>query len=374
METPHHIVLRRRAMANVVDFAFSTLAHTSGRLPAANPARYGVERLRDISYGPLGADHTVDVYRPIERSGPLPVVVYFHGGAFRSLSKDTHWLMGIAFARRGYIVVSANYRLAPRHPFPAAAHDACDAWRWATEHVGEYGGDPSRMAVAGESAGANLASVIAVASAWRQTEPRARMIYEETPQPVVALPACGILQVSEPERYRRPGTRLAYEIIANLEHTATCRETGRTWMFPWPTRFVWWSAALPIVRRRRFFCPSELAMRWSPTVSAWQWRCRDTARAQTCGCTMAKSMPSTPSSGARTRDSAGRKCWRSWTNTHVRAPERARPGSRRDEARHAPRAAATPLAALAGVPLFAPSLWGGHLRRRPGATRGAART
>ena len=58
-----------------------------------------------------------------------------HGGAFQSLSKDTHWLMGLAFARRGYVVFSINYRLAPKHRFPAGLQDACTAARWVHENA-----------------------------------------------------------------------------------------------------------------------------------------------------------------------------------------------------------------------------------------------
>ena len=219
IRTPRHVLLRRRVLANVVDGSFSALARTAGRLPAANPARHGVERIAGIAYRDTGsADHTVDIYRPVERRGPLPVVVYFHGGAFRALSKDTHYLMGIAFARRGYVVVSANYRLAPRHRFPAAPEDACAAWLWAAEHAAEFGGDPRQVAVAGESAGANLAAVIAVVSAWQRPEAWARRVYDLGPRPLAVLPACGIFQVSNPERFRRRLLTPAYEVIANLEH------------------------------------------------------------------------------------------------------------------------------------------------------------
>ena len=51
-------------------------------------------------------------------------MLYVHGGGFRILSKDTHWIMGLAFARRGFLVFNIGYRLAPKHPFPAAIADA----------------------------------------------------------------------------------------------------------------------------------------------------------------------------------------------------------------------------------------------------------
>ncbi|MBB5390083.1 MULTISPECIES: alpha/beta hydrolase [unclassified Herbaspirillum] len=105
----------------------------------------------------------VRVYRPLAFQGRIPTVVFFHGGGFvlgsvelmddivRKLCRDT-----------GAVVVSADYRLAPEHPFPAAHDDALAATRWALKNVETLGGDPLRVAVAGESAGANLATSAAI--------------------------------------------------------------------------------------------------------------------------------------------------------------------------------------------------------------------
>ncbi|MCW3479696.1 alpha/beta hydrolase [Neisseriaceae bacterium JH1-16] len=95
-------------------------------------------------------------------NGPLPVVAFFHGGGFVSLGLDSH----DALCRRlallsGALVVSFDYRLAPEAPFPAAAHDAVAAVRWLHAHAAALGGDPGRIAVAGDSAGGNLAAVAA---------------------------------------------------------------------------------------------------------------------------------------------------------------------------------------------------------------------
>ena len=116
--------LRRRAGALVVDNIFRGMASLGQLHPQARPERHGLAVERDVPYRPTGLrDHLLDVYRPLDASGPLPVVLYVHGGGFRILSKDTHWIMGLAFARRGYVVFNINYRLAPKHPFPAAIDD-----------------------------------------------------------------------------------------------------------------------------------------------------------------------------------------------------------------------------------------------------------
>ncbi|OYT71360.1 MAG: lipase [Chloracidobacterium sp. CP2_5A] len=101
----------------------------------------------------------VRIYAP-ESEQPLPVTVYLHGGGFVVGNLDSHDNICRALANRTpTIVVSVDYRLAPEHPFPAAPIDAFDALQWAIAQAEELGGDPARVAVAGDSAGANLATV-----------------------------------------------------------------------------------------------------------------------------------------------------------------------------------------------------------------------
>jgi acetyl esterase len=93
---------------------------------------------------------------------PLPVVVYLHGGGWVFGTLDSFDTVGRALANAsGAIVIVVDYRLAPEHPFPAGLEDAVAAVRWAAAHAGEIGGDPGRLAVAGDSAGGNLATVAA---------------------------------------------------------------------------------------------------------------------------------------------------------------------------------------------------------------------
>jgi acetyl esterase len=215
------------AGAFVVDNAFRGLARLGRLHPKSDPVRHGVEVLRDIAYQPTGsAAHTLDVYRPADRREPLPVVLYVHGGGFRILSKDTHWLMGLAFARRGYIVFNINYRLAPAHPYPAALEDASAALLWVHAHAARFGGDPARLVLAGESAGANLVTSLAIAAAWRREEPFARAVYDADIRPRAVVPACGLLQVSDCDRFRRR-RRLPPYILDRLEEVSESYLGGR---------------------------------------------------------------------------------------------------------------------------------------------------
>jgi acetyl esterase/lipase len=119
-------------------------------------------RIEDIGIpGPAGA-LPARVYEHTRRDGaPRPVVAYFHGGGWVQGDLETHHGLCARLAlRSGALVVAVDYRLAPEHPFPAAVEDCLAASRWLRSHGGEIGADPTRIAVAGDSAGGNLAAVV----------------------------------------------------------------------------------------------------------------------------------------------------------------------------------------------------------------------
>ncbi|KXF48839.1 esterase [Rhodococcus sp. SC4] len=106
---------------------------------------------------------SVRIYIPAAADGPLPVLIYIHGGGFVAGSIDLVDSPARLLADSlGVVVVAAGYRLAPEHPFSAAPDDIFDALSWVRDHIDEYGGDPRRIVIGGDSAGANLAAVTAL--------------------------------------------------------------------------------------------------------------------------------------------------------------------------------------------------------------------
>lgn len=116
-----------------------------------------VDRQLEGPAGPI----SIRVYSPRASDAPLPIVVYYHGGCWIFGSLESHDAACRALAKRSdAIVVSVAYRLAPEAPYPGPLDDAEAAFRWVVAHGSELGGDEARIAVAGDSAGGNLAAAV----------------------------------------------------------------------------------------------------------------------------------------------------------------------------------------------------------------------
>lgn len=148
--------------------SFEEISVEEGRAVVASftglqkPAQDVARVVNETIAGP-GGDQNLRIFIPEEQpDAPLPVVVYYYGGGFVAGSIDVADEANRALANDlGAIVVSTSYRLAPEYKFPAATDDTFAALRWVGDHIGDYGGDPARIAVMGDSAGGNLAAVAA---------------------------------------------------------------------------------------------------------------------------------------------------------------------------------------------------------------------
>lgn len=126
-------------------------------------ASAGVRIDRDLAYFTTGGETLrLDVYAPEAEPEKCPVVLLLHGGGWAIGDKKEHYNIGRSLAQAGFIAVSANYRLAPKHPYPAAVDDCRAALAWVRENAEDYNGDPARLGLMGESAGGHLSSLVAL--------------------------------------------------------------------------------------------------------------------------------------------------------------------------------------------------------------------
>jgi triacylglycerol lipase len=130
------------------------------RVPKAYP---GVSSVEELAYGP-DPRHRLDLFAPATPPGrPMPVVLFVPGGGFVGGAKSREGLpfyqnVGVFFARHGVVGINMNYRLAPGAPWPAGGEDVAAALRWVRGNVAGFGGDPARIFVFGQSAGATHAA------------------------------------------------------------------------------------------------------------------------------------------------------------------------------------------------------------------------
>ena len=130
----------------------------------------GTRQMGDgIAFGTTG--QRLDVWRPALRVGePRPVVVFFYGGGWAHGTRGAYAFAARALASQGFVVVVPDYRKVPGVRFPSFVQDAAQAVRWTRDHVAQFGGDPKRIAVAGHSAGAYNAVMLALDPRWLRAE------------------------------------------------------------------------------------------------------------------------------------------------------------------------------------------------------------
>ena len=161
-----------------------------------------LHRSTNVAYGPHRR-HRLDLWRTTTTPRGAPVLLYLHGGAWTFGDKREQGRpMLHEFVARGWIVVTANYRLAPRDPWPAQIEDVTRVLAWVKKNVGAHGGDPSRVVVAGGSAGGHLAALLALSSedpTWRPADVAGVADWRVAG----AIPFYGVLEMTGDERHWR---------------------------------------------------------------------------------------------------------------------------------------------------------------------------
>ncbi|AKV86458.1 esterase [Microbacterium sp. CGR1] len=151
----------------------------------------------DLAYADGGADTTMDVFTPASATGPLPTVVWIHGGAWISGSKENVDPYMRILAAEGYTTIAVNYTIGPEGVYPLAVHQLNDALAYIDAHADELGVDPTRIVLAGDSAGGQLASQMATLI----TSPDYADIMDVTPaleaeQVVATVLNCGVYDLA----------------------------------------------------------------------------------------------------------------------------------------------------------------------------------
>jgi pectinesterase len=132
-----------------------------------------VRAVTGVAYVRRGSrDLELDLYMPAARgTAPRPAIVFVHGGGWRTGVRANFAPMAIRMAERGYVAATIDYRLSPEAPYPAAIHDVKAAVRWVRAHASDYGIDPDRIAVAGGSAGGQIAALTGVTNDEARFDP-----------------------------------------------------------------------------------------------------------------------------------------------------------------------------------------------------------
>jgi acetyl esterase len=154
-----------RSQPSMADAVIQVIQDRGTVAPEKQPPMGKVE-MKNLP-GPAGNSIPVRIYTP-KGEGPFPVIVYYRGGGWVIASLDTYdsSCRGLCSLNNA-IVISVDYRQAPEHKFPAAPEDAYAAFQYIAEHASDFNGDGKRIAVAGESAGGNLATVVCLIAKQR---------------------------------------------------------------------------------------------------------------------------------------------------------------------------------------------------------------
>lgn len=194
----------------------ATLAAACSPLTAFDtlvPKDGGVRQVvRGAAFGPHPRQR-LDVYAPKRTGAPHPVIVFLYGGSWSSGTRTGYGFVGRALASRGFVVAIPDYRLVPEIRYPAFLQDNAAAVRWVRAHAAQVGGDPDRIVIAGHSAGAYNAAMLALDPRWLGADRQA---------------VRGWIGLAGPYDFAfdQPATRAAFGHVADPAETQPLRHAG----------------------------------------------------------------------------------------------------------------------------------------------------
>lgn len=165
MPSPRRLIVSA-VLGLVVALGVTAACSPLATFNALTPKDGGSRQAADgVAYGPDDRQK-LDIYVPVEGAGAHPVVVFAYGGSWNNGSRSRYAFVGRALAAEGFVTAVIDYRLVPDVVYPAFVEDGALAVRWVADHIGEYGGDPARIVLAGHSAGAYNMAMLGVEPAF----------------------------------------------------------------------------------------------------------------------------------------------------------------------------------------------------------------
>jgi acetyl esterase/lipase len=184
--------------------------------PVARPAG-AIREALDIRYYPGRDRQTLDVFAPEGAAGQRsPVVLFVHGGTWMAGDKNFFGMyrgVGRCLAKNGVVAVLINYRLSPGVRHPEHAKDVARAFAWTCRHIEEHGGDPRRIVLAGHSAGAHLATLVATDESFLK-DPALKLTDRDRAGLRGVVGVCGVYRIPAPEEFRKMAARIVPSLVS----------------------------------------------------------------------------------------------------------------------------------------------------------------
>ena len=208
-------------------------------------ATFSVEMVRDIPYAQKHSPHPrqhLDLFVPRNTQKPTPVLVFVHGGSWRSGNKTFYLMLGRAFARQGILTAIIGYRLSPEVKHPAHAQDVAQALNWVYRNAAKHNGNPQEIFLCGHSAGGHLTALIALDDRYLQVHDLSPTILRGV------IPISGVYRIDSGRWYDLAFPRQGRDQASPIHHTRKDR----------PPFLVLWAEeeAINLVKQGRDFARS----------------------------------------------------------------------------------------------------------------------
>ena len=172
-------------------------------------------RYDDIRYGPDKKENVLDIYRPKDTEGPLPVIVSIHGGGWVYGDKERYQYYCMSLSQQGFAVVNFTYRLAPKHKFPAALEDSIRVFEFIMAHHEVYGLDTDNVFAVGDSAGAQILGLLCCIDTNKDYAKEYPFSFPEGFRLKAIALNCGVYDIAKRSDKNGPGNKLMEDLLPN---------------------------------------------------------------------------------------------------------------------------------------------------------------